>query len=337
VASLQARALNGLRRATALWLFGRPRPLRRYAEMFARADARAARPLPSGYSLREVDDPIPGRWIRPDGGEPRLTLLHLHGGAFFMRMPNAHTHLVASLCAPLHAQGFLPWYRLTPAHPFPAAPQDALAAYRHLLEQGVSPDRIVVSGDSAGGNLALSLLHLAKREGLAMPGGAVLFSPITDFVQVSGSWRLNRWRDPMYRAQGAVAPQRHYLNGVDPRDPIASPYYGDISGFPPLLFVVGALEALLEDSVGFVRKAVEARVPARVSIWSGVGHVFLLQDLLPETTIAKSDVVDWIRRTVDERRPAVEDAYRRCVEVVDRHPLTGRITRRFNDVDWPAP
>lgn len=193
MASIRARAFNGVRRVTSRLLFSRTRPLNEYSRLFVRADRRAARPLPSGYCRKEVIEPLGGLWIRRNLDDPRLTILHLHGGAFIMRMPNTHTGFVATLCVPLQAQAFLPWYRLAPQHPIPAAAEDALSAYRYLLGQGCSPDRIVISGDSVGGNLALSLLHQAKIHQLPMPAGAVLLSPITEFAQISGASKAGVW------------------------------------------------------------------------------------------------------------------------------------------------
>jgi len=204
-----------------------------------------------------------------------------------------------------------------------------------LLDNGTLPADIVVMGDSAGGNLALSLLHLIARDGLPMPGAVVAFSPITDFAQISASWRLNKWRDPMYVVQGAVQPQVHYLQGASPVDPVASPYYGDLHGFPPTLVVVGGVEAMVDDSVSFVKKAIEAGVDAHVHIWKGMPHVFLLYEFLPETPLARRRVVDWVAasgRSATEAAPTEGMAYRTSVEVFDCGALTGRLRCETNDV-----
>ena len=117
--------------------------------------------------------------------------------------------MVSRLCAATGASAFMPWYRLAPEHPFPAAPEDCLAAYRYLL-QTCPPEQIFIMGDSAGGNLTLSLLNLIKREQLPMPRGAVGLSPITDFGQVSSTWMMHEWIEPMFTVQAAVAPQGYY-------------------------------------------------------------------------------------------------------------------------------
>lgn len=333
--SARSRAVNALTRIVMRVAYRSPKEVTAYRPQYAKSDNRVRAPLPTGLELEDIDSPINGRWLRNSSATSGTTILYLHGGAFIMRLPKTHTAFVATFCAELGASAFLPWYRLAPEHPFPAAPEDCLRAYEYLLESGTQPAHIILMGDSAGANLVLSLLHLIKNKALPMPAGAVVFSPITDFAQVSATWRLNTWRDPMYVVQGVVAPQTHYLQGASPVDPIASPYYGDLSGFPPLLVNVGGVEAMLDDSVSFVKKAVEAGVHARVQIWKGMPHVFLLYKLLPETAAARHEVVAWVRARF-EPAPATgsteQPLYRSCVEVFDRHAFTGRMRRTTNDV-----
>ena len=290
--------------------------------------------MPDGVNIDDIAEPIEGRWIRNSSESSGRTILYFHGGAFILRLPKTHSAFVAGLCAQLDASAFMPWYRLAPENPFPAAPEDCLSAYRYLLDHGCSPLQIIFMGDSSGGNLALSALHLAKCAGLPMPGAAVAFSPITDFAQISATWRLNTWRDPMYVVQGAVQPQRHYLQGASPIDPVASPYYGDLADFPPTLLVVGGLEALLDDSVSFVKKALDEGVEAVVHIWKGMPHVFLLYELLPETRLARQRVAEWIRGLRGwggDEAPRVEPTHRSRVEVFDLQALFGRLRRETND------
>jgi len=335
VPSARSRIVNGVTRAMIRIAYRSPEDdVTAYRPRYAKTDARVRKLLPPGLTTEELDAP-PGRWVR-NANASDLTILYLHGGAFILRIPRTHTAFAASLCRDLDASAFLPWYRLAPEHPFPAAPEDCLSAYRHLLDSGHAPEKIVVMGDSAGANLTLSLLHLIRRADLPMPLGAVTFSAITDFAEISGTWRLNTWRDPMYIVQGAVQPQRHYLQGASPVDPIASPYYGELAGLPPLRLVVGGVEALLEDSVKFVQKAVEAGTRASVQIWKGMPHVFLLYDFLPETALARADVVSWVRSLLDGPVPDSTDAelpYRDCVELVDRHAVTGSVRRVTNSID----
>lgn len=329
--SVRSQAINFVTRIAIRAAYRKPQEVTAYRPRYARTDDRVKTPLPSGLTVEEQTAPVEGRWIRNAAGGERV-VLYLHGGAFIMRLPKTHTAFAAALCADLKSSAFLPWYRLAPEHPFPAAPEDCLAAYRHLLDAGHRSSDIVVMGDSAGGNLALALLHLIRRESLPMPAAVVAFSPITDFAQVSATWRLNKWRDPMYVVQGVVQPQRHYLQGASPIDPVASPYYGDLEGFPPTLVVVGGVEAMLDDAVSFVKKAVEAGVPAKVHIWKGMPHVFLLYGFLPETPLARRAVVDWLEAVAPEADPEKQPPHKSCVEVFDRTPITGRLRRETNDV-----
>ncbi len=194
--SARSQAVNFFTRIA----YRKQRVVTEYRPRYARMDDRVRVPLPAQLTIDKQADPIQGRWTR-NADAARRVILYLHGGAFILRLPNTHTAFAAQFCAELGASAFLPWYRLAPEHPFPAAPEDCFAAYRLLLDAGYRPNDIVLMGDSAGGNLALSSLHLIRRAGLPCPAAAVAFSPITDFAEISATWRLNRWRDPMYVVQ----------------------------------------------------------------------------------------------------------------------------------------
>jgi epsilon-lactone hydrolase len=333
MASTTSKLMNFATRGLSWVMFRKTLPLPDYRPRMERMDRAQQRPMPAGLQLQEVDQPVPGRWLRPDVPVSAQVLLYLHGGAFAFRLPHGHSNMVARICIEAGCAAFLPWYRLAPEHPFPAAPDDCLAAYRTLLDAGHAASDIVVMGDSAGGNLALVLLHSIKRAGLPMPRGAIALSPITDFAQISASWRLNKDHDPMYRLQGVVNPAHWYFKGHDPLDPIISPYYGDFTGFPPLYFVVGSIEALLDDSVGMVRKAVDLGIPAKVHIWTGMPHVFMLQEFLPETRQARAHVVQWLRELrLPQVPPTRPGLHRSCVEVFDLSAFTRQVTLETNDV-----
>lgn len=290
---------------------------------------RSERPLklPANITIEDIEAPASGRWVRPTSPIERV-ILYLHGGAFLFRLPGLHTPFVADLVAQSGVQAFMPWYRLAPEHPFPAAPQDCLAAYRHLLAH-FDPSNIVVVGDSAGANLTLSLLHATKAQSLPMPACAIALSPITDFAEISASWLSGRRTDPMYPVQEIVKPQRHYLQGASITDPRASPYYGDLSGFPPLLCITGEIEALRDDSVSFVKKASEAGVFAEAHIWHGMPHVFPLHRITREAKLATGEVVRWIQ-TSGANAGSRGSADR--VKQFDVAPLSGKLSCDSNDV-----
>ena len=318
------------------FLFRHDKPIAHYRQLFQRMDAGQKRPLPSGITLEDIETPISGRWLRNGSTTAAQTgqiILYLQGGAFSLRTVNGHTGMVSSFCANSGASAFMPYYRLAPEHPFPAAPDDCLAAYRWLLDTGHKAENIIVMGDSAGGSLALGLLHLIKRAGLAMPSGVITLSPITDSAQISATWRQNKKLDPMYVVQGAVNPARWYFAGHSPMDPVISPYYGDFSGFPPLYFMVGGVEALLEDSVGMVRKAVESGIPAKVQVWCGMPHVFPLVTMIPEAKLAVKEITAWIAELRTPRQAvAREELYKSCVEWCDLQPFSHKLIRETNDV-----
>jgi epsilon-lactone hydrolase len=330
MASARSSILNFVTRLLMWLIFRRRRPVMEFRPIMSRMDRGGERALPEGLSLMESSGGVPGRWIHNSRGRSDQVLLYLHGGAFIMRLPAGHTRMVAGFCADAGVSAFMPWYRLAPEHTFPAAPEDCLAAYSMLLNRGHEPEDIVVMGDSAGGNLALALLHLIRKAGLPMPGGVIALSPITDFAQISATWRLNNRRDPMYRVQGFVNPVEHYLKGADPLDPVASPYYGDFSGFPTLHLMVGSIEALLDDSVGMARKAVDQGIPVHLQIWQGMPHVFTLLPGLPETSHARREITTWIR-ALRKRAPPSRPLYRSCVEVFNVRAFSGRLERRTND------
>jgi acetyl esterase/lipase len=172
------------------------------------------------------------------------------------------------------ATAFILDYRLAPEHPFPAAVEDARASLRGLAERGIQ--RIAVTGDSAGGNVALALLLLVAAEPAAIhPSGAVLFSPITDLAMTGSSWQTRAEADFYFVREQAEGLIQAYLNGHDPKDPVASPLYGSFAGLPPIRVQAGDDEVLLDDSLRFVERAVAAGIDARLDVWEGMPHGFV--------------------------------------------------------------
>lgn len=210
------------------------------------------------------------RWVQPEGGASGAVILYLPGGGFVARSPAVHEPFLAALCRAAGGRGLMVEYRLAPEHPFPAALEDCFAAWEFLLASGVDPGRIVVAGDSAGGNLAVNTAMRARDDGLPQPAGLVLISPLLDLSFSGGSIVRNDGLDPMFRASTVRAMQSYYGSGLDPEDPRLSPLFGRISGLPPSLVLVGSSELLLDDALRF-----GARVPgARVEVWHDLPHVF---------------------------------------------------------------
>lgn len=223
---------------------------------------------------------VAGEWVESErstvGG---LTLLYLHGGGFVGGSPRTHRPITAAL-ALAGARVFVPDYRLAPEHPFPAAPDDARAAWQALCDS--PPDApLAVAGDSAGGNLALGLMLRLRDEGARMPLAAVLFSPATDLTASSPSVRDNARRDAVL--QGDVrALVGAYRGAADPADPRLSPLLGDLGGLPPLLVHVGADEVLRDDALRLADKARASGVQVALKVWPVVHHGWQLVWRLPE-------------------------------------------------------
>ena len=232
---------------------------------------------PDGVTFREDQvGGIPGWWCEPREALPGAAILHLHGGWFNWGSSAAYRHLVGHIARSARAIAFVPDYRLAPEHPFPGAIDDAQASLRGLLaDRGIR--RVAVTGDSAGGNLALGLLSLATSKpgtGIRLVGAAVL-SPVTDLALSGLTCQSRAQADPYFVREQAEDLIHAYLNGHDPRDPIASPLYASPSGLPPIRVHVGDDEVLLADSEQFVERAVDAGVDARLDVWEGMPHGFV--------------------------------------------------------------
>jgi epsilon-lactone hydrolase len=224
---------------------------------------------------------VPGEWLegpKPDG----IVLLYLHGGGYFGCSAETHRPITAGFAL----QGFrvyAPDYRLAPENKFPAAVDDAVAVYRTLLNAGHASQPIVVAGESAGGGLALSLMLALRAAAVPLPAGAALFSPWTDLAATGDSVRTNARRCAMFSGTDIAPTARYYLGETDPRNPLASPLYADLSGLPPLLIHVGQDEVLRDDSTRLAERARGAGVPVELKIWPVVPHAWqLAPHLIPE-------------------------------------------------------
>ncbi len=273
-------------RAAAFVVRRRVRPA--LADMRDIAAVRAAfgKPLPAAKGVRytpAIVGGVPGEWVEADVAGPcaTTTLLYLHGGGFVGCSARTHRPLTAAFAL----QGlrvFAPDYRLAPEHPFPAAPQDAMAVYRALRAEAPT-HRLAVAGDSAGGNLALGLMLSLRDAGEPLPAAAALFSAALDLTGGSPSITLNAGRDAMFDPAQLPHLTEAYLAGADPTQPRASPLFGDMTGLPPLLLHVGESEVLRDDSIRLAQRAREAGVTVELQVFPGVPHVWQLVRQLPES------------------------------------------------------
>ena len=256
---------------------------------------------PRGWRIRETTEPLKGEWIERDtgAGDPTAgrTLLYLHGGGYFFCSPETHRPITLRLGPDAAARGFVPDYRLAPEHRFPAAVEDAVAAYRHLRTGGAPASRIVIAGDSAGGGLALATLVALRDAGEALPAGAVLFSPWTDLACTGASLVTNDGSDVMFRGDGIAKAAPLYLGDTPATNPLASPLYADLKGLPPLLIQASDSEVLLDDSRRLAAKAAEAGVPVSFKVWHHLPHAWqLFAPFLPEARAALAEAAAFIRR-----------------------------------------
>ncbi|MEE4329337.1 MAG: alpha/beta hydrolase [Wenzhouxiangella sp.] len=238
-------------------------------------------------------------WLQPLSGPTERVILHLPGGAFLTRFVRAERLLLARLCRASLARGRLVFYRLAPEHPFPAGLDDCLDAYRQILELGIEPDRVMVSGMSAGGCLALALLMALRDEGVPLPAGALLMSPAADLSEhhEPGSREGNAPRDAVLSFEQGEEIRRLYLGGRTElvTDPRVSPLLGDFRGLPPLFFQVGSTEILLDDSQRCAEKAREAGVPTEIEVWDRMPHGWQALSFAPESGRAISRLADFVR------------------------------------------
>jgi monoterpene epsilon-lactone hydrolase len=214
---------------------------------------------------------IAGWWAKPARAQKGAAIIHVHGGWFNLGTAQAFRNFVGHIALSGGADAFIPDYRLAPEHPFPAAVRDLEACYRGLVDQGIT--QITLTGDSAGGNLALVLLSTASAQAskdAVAPVGAVVFSPITDLALTGESFDTRAEADPYFTKSQAAGLVGSYLGATDPKNPLASPLYADLSGLPPVRVQVGDDEVLLDDSRRYVERAVAAGVDAKLDIWMGM-------------------------------------------------------------------
>jgi epsilon-lactone hydrolase len=234
-------------------------------------------PMPKDVSFEtDTVGGISGWWCQPRQAKSGHVILHLHGGWFNWGSAKAYRNLVGHIAVRAGAVAFIPDYRLAPEHVFPAAVTDVQSCYDGLIERGFA--RIAVVGDSAGGTLALVLSRLVTERKPAkgvIPVGAVALSPVTDLTLSGQTWKTRAVADPYFIESQARELVRSYLNGADPTDPQASPLFGDLIGLPPIRMHVGDDEVLLDDTLRYVARAVDAGVDAKVDVWQGMPHGFV--------------------------------------------------------------
>src|SRR3989442_12515637 len=233
--------------------------------------------VPAGVTFKaDTVGGISGVWAKPARPRKGAAILHAHGGWFNLGTASAYRNFVGHIAASAGADAFVPDYRLAPEHLFPAAVEDVEACYRGLVAKGI--DKIAVTGDSAGGDLALVQLSIACAPGYKggrAPVGAVAISPVTDLALTGESFETRAEQDPYFTKSQVAGLVAADLGVTVPENPLASPLYGDVSGLPPIRVHVGDDEVLLDDSRRYVARAVAAGVDAELDVWMGMPHGFV--------------------------------------------------------------
>lgn len=254
--------------------------------------------VPKGVTAEDVRIAgRPARWQRPDDGDATRALLYLHGGAYVTGSLESHREICARLALALGAPVLALDYRLAPEHPFPAAIDDAVAAWRWLVTEGdIDPRRAAIAGDSAGGGLAMATLLSLRDAGDPLPGAAALLSPWTDLDCASASYTERADLEIMLDRQFLLADAARYLGGADPGDPLASPIGADLAGLPPVIVHVGTDEVLYDDSVVLHDRLVAAGVESRLDVWPDMFHVWHGAPVLAEANEAMGQIAQFIAK-----------------------------------------
>jgi acetyl esterase/lipase len=245
---------------------------------------------------------IPAEWIEAPYTSPGV-ILYLHGGAYTLCSINVHRELIARLAVATQMRCLAINYRLAPEHPYPAALEDVLMAYRWLLRQGVDASQIMIAGDSAGAGLALATLVSLRNAGEVLPAGAICISPWVDLTLSGDSIQQKTACDPILDPASLEMYASYYAGEKALTNPLISPLFADLRGLPPLLIQVGTDEILLDDATRIAEIAQEVEVDVTLSVWDEMFHVFQMIPFLPETKQALTQITAFVfKNTALERK-----------------------------------
>ena len=251
-------------------------------------------------SVTEVDaNGVAGEMVRAHGANGQVVTLYLHGGGYVIGSPATHREFARRLSKETGGGVLTIDYRLAPEDPFPAPIEDAVSAYRWLLDQGYEPGALSIGGDSAGGGLTAATLVSLRDQGIPLPSCGVCLSPWVDMEGIGESMSSRAGVDPMVQKEGLVAMAGVYLGGADPRSPLAAPMYANLSGLPPLLIQVGTRETLYDDATRLAYLAAQAEVAVTFEPWAEMIHVWhLFAPLLDEGQQAIERIGEFIRASM---------------------------------------
>lgn len=284
-------------------LLAKPRP-KEFAERRQRLDAIAENPIAPDVTIEAASaGNVPLEWSYAPGADPTRVLLYFHGGGYCSGSIASHRGMVVEAGRAAQMRTLAVGYRLAPEHPFPAAIEDALTAYRFLLGQGIIPSAIALGGDSAGGGLSLALMLRLHAEGEPLPACAWLVSPWVDLSMTGESLKTKASADPLIQKDYLDELASAYLNGHDPGDPLVSPLKASLDGLPPLLIQAGSDETLLDDATRIAARAGAADVAVTLEIWPHMIHAWpLWADRLEEGRLALSSAGAYLKMRLDARK-----------------------------------
>jgi acetyl esterase/lipase len=246
---------------------------------------------------------VAGIEVTIDGNEAENVVLYFHAGVYVIGTAAGTVPLVGDLIRRAGTKAVTLEYRLGPEHPYPAALDDARAAYESLLAQGIAPGQIVLAGESAGGGLAVALLLVLREAGVPLPACGYLLSPYADLTLSGETLAGKQDVDPLLSPEGLRARAPDYVGGADAADPLISPIFGDLRGLPPLLIQVGSHEVLLSDALRLAARAATADVAVTLEVTPGVPHVFqAYAGLLDEAGAALDRAADFMTAQLTQDR-----------------------------------
>jgi acetyl esterase/lipase len=251
----------------------------------------------SGVNVNRVNaDGIPAAWILPDNAQQNAAILHLHGGGYVIGGIDSHQMMCSVIAKRTGFNLLLPEYRLAPEHPFPAALEDAQKSYHWLLSQGYQPQNIFISGDSAGGGLAVSTVLALREANMPLPAALVCISPWADLTFKGQSHLTQIKSEVLLTADKLLNWQRFYTATQDPSNPLISPIYASFHDFPPMLIQVGSNEVLLDDSRLLAEKARQDGANVTLKIWPEMWHVWhAVGELMPESRQAFDEIGEFLK------------------------------------------
>ena len=266
---------------------------------------------PAGTEMHELQlGGVPAISVARAESEARRKILFLHGGGYITGSPALYRHVLWRFAKAARAEIFAIDYRLAPEHRFPAALEDATAAWRAMLARGADPDSCAVLGDSAGGGLALALALRLRDERVPLPGAIVAIAPWTDLA-ITGESARDDSADPLLRADCLKPFAAEYLGGADPCHPYASPLYGDPAGLPPTLLQVGSDEILRDDSVRLAERMRAAGCQVSLEVWPRMPHVWhAFAPAMPEAGRAIKRVGAFVRHWTTAAAAAAPETHR---------------------------